>query len=212
MDYRLARPHRPPGQPAVPRHHELRLGPRRTDRGGRASPIMDRALDARASTSSTPPTSTATGAGSPSRSSAAGSRRAAAGASKVVLATKVYGTREPVAERRQPLGAAHPPGVRGQPAAPADRPHRPLPDAPRRPRHAVGRDLAGDGACSCSRARCSTSGSSNFAGVAHRAGERDRARGAAFLGLVSEQSLYNLNARTIELEVLPGVPSTTASA
>ncbi len=45
-------------------------------------------------------------------------------------------------------------------------------------------------------------GSSNFAGW-HivRANEAAKARG--FMGLVSEQSLYNLNARMIELEVLP---------
>jgi aryl-alcohol dehydrogenase-like predicted oxidoreductase len=45
-------------------------------------------------------------------------------------------------------------------------------------------------------------GSSNFAGW-HivRANEAARARGS--LGLVAEQSLYNLNARTVELEVLP---------
>jgi aryl-alcohol dehydrogenase-like predicted oxidoreductase len=45
-------------------------------------------------------------------------------------------------------------------------------------------------------------GSSNFAGW-HivQANEAAKARGS--LGLVSEQSLYNLNARTIELEVLP---------
>ena len=45
-------------------------------------------------------------------------------------------------------------------------------------------------------------GSSNFAGwhIA-RASETARARG--FLGLVSEQSLYNLMTRAIELEVLP---------
>ena len=45
-------------------------------------------------------------------------------------------------------------------------------------------------------------GSSNFAGwhLAHAQGEAAR-RG--FLGLVSEQSLYNLNARMIELEVVP---------
>jgi aryl-alcohol dehydrogenase-like predicted oxidoreductase len=45
-------------------------------------------------------------------------------------------------------------------------------------------------------------GSSNFAGwhIAHAQGEAAR-RG--FQGLVSEQSLYNLNARTIELEVVP---------
>ena len=45
-------------------------------------------------------------------------------------------------------------------------------------------------------------GSSNFAGwhIA-KAGEIAKMRG--FMGLVAEQSLYNLNARTIELEVLP---------
>jgi len=45
-------------------------------------------------------------------------------------------------------------------------------------------------------------GSSNFAGWQIAQGcERAAARGA--LGLVSEQSLYNLSARTIELEVIP---------
>ncbi len=39
--------------------------------------------------------------------------------------------------------------------------------------------------------------------LAHRAGERGRAPARHSLGLVSEQSLYNLTARTIELEVLP---------
>jgi aryl-alcohol dehydrogenase-like predicted oxidoreductase len=45
-------------------------------------------------------------------------------------------------------------------------------------------------------------GSSNFAGW-HIARAQERARERHFLGLVSEQSLYNLNARTVELEVLP---------
>ncbi len=45
-------------------------------------------------------------------------------------------------------------------------------------------------------------GSSNFAGwqIAHAQGE---ARARHFLGLVSEQSLYNLRSRSVELEVLP---------
>ncbi len=45
-------------------------------------------------------------------------------------------------------------------------------------------------------------GSSNFSGwqIAQAQGEAGRRH---FLGLVSEQSLYNLNARTIELEVIP---------
>jgi aryl-alcohol dehydrogenase-like predicted oxidoreductase len=46
------------------------------------------------------------------------------------------------------------------------------------------------------------SGSSNFAGwqIAQAQGE---AKARHWMGLVSEQSLYNLNARTIELEVIP---------
>ncbi len=45
-------------------------------------------------------------------------------------------------------------------------------------------------------------GSSNFAGW-HIAKAQEMARSRNFLGLVSEQSLYNLTARTIELEVIP---------
>jgi aryl-alcohol dehydrogenase-like predicted oxidoreductase len=45
-------------------------------------------------------------------------------------------------------------------------------------------------------------GSSNFAGW-HIAQAQERARERHFQGLVSEQSLYNLAERTIELEVLP---------
>jgi aryl-alcohol dehydrogenase-like predicted oxidoreductase len=45
-------------------------------------------------------------------------------------------------------------------------------------------------------------GSSNFAGW-HIARAQETARSRHFLGLVSEQSLYNLDARTVELEVLP---------
>jgi aryl-alcohol dehydrogenase-like predicted oxidoreductase len=45
-------------------------------------------------------------------------------------------------------------------------------------------------------------GSSNFAGW-HIAQANEAARSRHFLGLVSEQSLYNLIDRTIELEVIP---------
>ena len=45
-------------------------------------------------------------------------------------------------------------------------------------------------------------GSSNFAGW-HIVQANEAARRRGSLGLVSEQSLYNLNARTVELEVLP---------
>lgn len=45
-------------------------------------------------------------------------------------------------------------------------------------------------------------GSSNFAGW-HIAQANEAAKKRNFMGLVSEQSLYNLNARMIELEVIP---------
>lgn len=47
-------------------------------------------------------------------------------------------------------------------------------------------------------------GSSNFAGW-HVATAQQEASKRHFLGLVSEQSLYNLNARTIELELIPAL-------
>jgi len=49
-------------------------------------------------------------------------------------------------------------------------------------------------------------GSSNFAGW-HIAQANEAAKQRHFMGLVSEQSLYNLAARTIELEVLPACQS-----
>jgi len=45
-------------------------------------------------------------------------------------------------------------------------------------------------------------GSSNFAGW-HIAKAQETAKARHFMGLVSEQSLYNLDARTVELEVIP---------
>lgn len=49
-------------------------------------------------------------------------------------------------------------------------------------------------------------GSSNFAGW-HLAQANEAARSRHFMGLVSEQSLYNLLARTVELEVIPACQS-----
>jgi len=49
-------------------------------------------------------------------------------------------------------------------------------------------------------------GSSNFGGW-HIARANEAARARGFLGLVSEQSLYNLNARMIEMEVVPACQS-----
>ncbi|CAA9366203.1 MAG: Uncharacterized oxidoreductase YrpG, partial [uncultured Nocardioidaceae bacterium] len=50
---------------------------------------------------------------------------------------------ERLAQRHVPVGPQHQARVRRLVAAAADRPHRPLPDAPRRPPYAVGRDLGG---------------------------------------------------------------------
>lgn len=47
-------------------------------------------------------------------------------------------------------------------------------------------------------------GSSNFAG-GQIATARNAAASRNFMGLVSEQSLYNLNVRTIELEAIPAL-------
>ena len=47
-------------------------------------------------------------------------------------------------------------------------------------------------------------GSSNFAGL-HIALAQQSAKERHFMGLVSEQSLYNLNARLVELELIPAV-------
>lgn len=49
-------------------------------------------------------------------------------------------------------------------------------------------------------------GSSNFAGW-HIAQAQEKAAARHFFGLVSEQSIYNLNTRTIELEVIPACRS-----
>ena len=64
---------------------------------------------------------------------------------RTVLATKVYNARDswPNSGRLSALHIRQ--ACEDSLRAPADRLHRPLPDAPRRPRHAVGRDLAGDG-------------------------------------------------------------------
>ena len=106
------------------------------------------------------------------------------------------------AERARPVGAAHPPGLRGR-ACGGCRPTtstctRCTTSTATRPGRRSGRRWS----CWCSRARCSTSAAATSpAGTSPRRRSRGRAR--HFLGLVSEQSRYNLLERTVELEVLP---------
>ena len=117
-----------------------------------------------------------------------------------MLATKVYGDMGRLAQRGQALRAEHPPGRGRQPEAAADRLHRPLPVPPHRPRNPVGGDLAGHRRPGRRRARSSTP-----AAATSPAGTSPRPRRpppAPPIGLVSEQSLYNLLARA-ELEVIP---------
>ena len=163
------------------------------------------------STSSTPPTSTATVAGSPSRSSAGGSRRATAAARRRCSRPRSTTRASQWPNDGTALGAAHPAGVRRQPAPAADRSHRPVPDAPRRPRHAVGGDLAGDGPARRSRARCSTSGSSNFAGWHIVQGERGGASDGARSGSCRSRASTTSTPARSSSRCCPRAP-TTASA
>ena len=120
---------------------------------------------------------------------------------KVVLATKLFGAMSDWPNDGR-LSARHiRDGLRRQPAPDADRPHRPLPDAPRRPHRAVGGGLAGDGHTDPA-GQGHLRRQQQLRRLAHRPGQRGR-RPLHTLGLVSEQSHYNLLVRTVELEVLP---------
>ena len=119
-----------------------------------------------------------------------------------MLATKVYGTMGDWPNEARLSALAHPQGVRG-----------------------VAASGCGPTTSTCTRCTTSTAtrrwdeiweafeqlkrqgkiiyvGSSNFAGW-HIARANEIATWRHFLGLASEQSLYNLTARTIELEVIP---------
>ena len=78
-------------------------------------------------------------------------------------------------------------------------------------RHAVGGDLAGDGA-----ARAPGQGAlrrqQQLRRLAHRAGQRGRPRRAASSASSPSRASTTCSARTVELEVAPGLPRPTASA
>ena len=74
-----------------------------------------------------------------------------------------------------------------------------------------GGNLASDGATLPAKARCSTSAATILpAGTSLRPQELAKSR--HFLGLISEQSLYNLLERTVELEVIQPVRPTASAS
>jgi aryl-alcohol dehydrogenase-like predicted oxidoreductase len=121
----------------------------------------------------------------------------------IVLATKVYQPMGLGPNDRPAVRIPHPAGLRGEPAPARHRPHRSLPDASRRPDHSVGRDLAGDGAARW-RGEDHLCRQQQLRRLGHR-GRAGRRGSPRVFGLVSEQSLYNLTTRAIELEVIPAL-------
>jgi aryl-alcohol dehydrogenase-like predicted oxidoreductase len=119
---------------------------------------------------------------------------------QVVIATKVYGRmgERPNERRLSPITSAEPAMKVCAACKPSHRSHQ---------MHHVDRETPWDEIWQAlevlvQQGKVLYVGSSNFAGW-HIAQAQETARGRHFLGLVSEQSLYNLNARTIELEVVP---------
>ena len=108
-----------------------------------------------------------------------------------------------LAQRAGPVRPAHHRGVRGLAAPAADRLHRPLPDAPRLPDARRGRRSGRRWRLLVAQGKVLYVGSSNFAGWHIAAGAGVGRRRRHFLGLVSEQCIYNLLTRHVELEVVP---------
>ena len=194
------RTHRPQGQPALPGHDELRPP---DDRDRTASRSWTAPSNS-GSTSSTPRTSTDGRRAKGCTEQIVGRWLAQGGGrrEKIVLATKVYGAMGDGPNERR-LSAYH---IRRaceeQPPAAPDRPHRPLPDAPRRSRDARGKRSGRRWSILVRAGEGDLRREQQLRRMAHRAGARRRTA-RHFLGLVSEQSLYNLTDRTIELEVIP---------
>ena len=101
---------------------------------------------------------------------------------------------ERLAQRHQAVGAQHPPGLRRLAQAAADRLHRPVPDAPRRPRHARGTRSGRRMDVLRTQGKILYVGLLQLRRLAHRQGAGGGA-GRDYIGLVSEQSIYNLLVR-----------------
>ena len=107
------------------------------------------------------------------------------------------------ARRPAPVGL-HPQGLRGQPAPAAHRPHRPLPDAPRRPGRARGRRSGRRWSSSSARARCSTSAAATSPAGTSPPPSSSPPGGTSWAWSASRP--HNLTNRAIELEVVPPPP------
>ena len=194
-----SRPDRPAGLPAVPRHDELRPADRRArqprDHGRRARrrhQLLRHRERLRLGRN----------AAGPRRSSARWFASGGGRRERTVLATKLYGDMGdwPNDGRLSALNIRR--ALRREPEAAADRLHRPLPDAPHRPGHAVGRDLAGDGGRCRRRARSSTSAAATSpAGTSPR--RRPRPPSATSSGWSASSRSTTCSTRDVELEVLP---------
>ena len=118
-----------------------------------------------------------------------------------MLATKLLRHHDGPAQRVQALRAEHPPGARCQPETAADGLHRPLPVpscGPEHPWEEIWQAIE----VAVQQGKILYSGSSNFAGW-HIAQAQETAARRNYNGLVSEQSIYNLLTRDVELEVIP---------
>ena len=98
-------------------------------------------------------------------------------------------------------------GLRGQPAPPADRPHRSLPDAPHRPRRARGKRSGRPSKSSSQQGKVLYVGLEQLRRLGHRHRLPGSRRQRGFLGLVSEQSIYNLNSPHDRAGGDPGLPA-----
>ena len=183
----------------MPGHDELRSA---DDRAGQLRHHGPRARRS-ASTSSTPPTCTAgsSARASPSRSSAAGSPRAAGAGTR-----SCWPPRSTARWATGPTSRGCRPGTSSPPARSRCAGCRPTRSTSTRcttsPGPRRGRRSGRRWRSWSRRARCATSGRpTSPAGTSPR--RRSRPSRRHFLGLVSEQCIYNLLTRHVELEVVP---------
>ena len=130
---------------------------------------------------------------------------------KTVLATKLYGDMGDWPNDSLLSRAEHPTRLRRLAAAAADRLHRPLPDAPRRPGDAVGGDLGGDGGPAAA-GQDPLRRLVQLRRLAHRPGRRRPRRAGTSSGWCPSSRIYNLlDARRSSSRSCPAA-ETTGSA